>query len=130
MIPLLLLSACSYISPVPPLPTATDQKNISSNGTIRVASTLGTPENGGLIYQVKPVYPKEAKKARIQGTVKFDAVISKTGEVIELRLISGDPMLVPAASKAVRQWRYSPTRINGEAVEVKTQIDINFTLNQ
>ena len=89
----------------------------------------GSPENF-LIHQVRPVYPKAAKKAHIEGTVRFDVVISKTGELSEIHLVSGNSLLVPAAMKAVKQWRYAPTLLNGEPVEIKTTIDINFNLNQ
>lgn len=95
-----------------------------------VGSTFPTPDNGGLIHQVRPVYPKEARRKHIQGTVRFNVVISKTGEVGQIHLISGNPILVPAAMEAVKQWQYAPTLLNRDPVEVKTTIDINFTLNQ
>jgi TonB family protein len=83
-----------------------------------------------MIHSVRPVYPKEAKKAHIEGTVRFYVVISKTGELSEIHLMSGNPVLVPAAMEAVRQWRYAPTLLNGEPVEIKITATINFTLNQ
>ena len=83
-----------------------------------------------LIRQPKPVYPPLAKQARIQGTVRFNAVIGKDGTIQNLTLVSGHPLLVPSAQDAVRQWLYQPTTLNGEAVEVVTQIDVNFTLSQ
>lgn len=98
-----------------------------ARGRILVGSTL--PENF-LIHQVRPIYPKEAKRKRIQGTVRFDVEISKTGVVSEIHLKSGNPILVPAARDAVKQWLYAPTILNGEPVEVKTTIDINFNLDQ
>lgn len=67
--------------------------------------------------------------ARIQGTVRFTAIIGQDGTVQNLQLVSGHPMLVQSATDAVRQWIYKPTLLNGEAVEVITQIDVNFTLN-
>ncbi len=82
-----------------------------------------------LIYQPKPVYPPLAKQARIQGTVKFTAIIGRDGTIQNLTLISGHPLLVQAATEAVKQWRYKPTLLNGEPVEVVTQIDVNFTLS-
>jgi periplasmic protein TonB len=71
-----------------------------------------------------------AKQARIQGTVRFNAVIGRDGTIQNLTLASGHPLLVPAATEAVRQWVYQPTLLNGEPVEVVTQIDVNFTLSQ
>ncbi len=83
---------------------------------------------GMLVHQVKPQYPQMAVQARIQGTVVLQAVIGKDGMVRELRLVSGHPMLAPAAIEAVKQWRYRPYLLNGEPVEVDTQINVNFTL--
>ena len=82
-----------------------------------------------LINPVKPVYPPLAKMARQQGTVKFEAMISKEGTIEDLKLISGPPLLVQAAMDAVKQWRYKPTIINGEPTEVQTTIDVNFSLS-
>ena len=85
---------------------------------------------GTLIRRVQPVYPPLARSARIQGSVVLAAVISKTGTIENLTLISGHPMLVPAALQAVSQWRYRPYVLNGEAIEVDTQITVNFILGQ
>jgi periplasmic protein TonB len=82
-----------------------------------------------LINKVPPVYPPLAKQARIQGQVKLKAIISTSGTIQQLELISGHPLLVPAAMAAVRQWTYKPTLLNGEPVEVETQVDVNFALN-
>jgi protein TonB len=79
---------------------------------------------------VTPVYPPLAKQARIQGTVRFTAIIGKDGTIQNLQLVTGHPLLVAAAQDAVRQWVYKPTLLNGEPVEVVTQIDVNFTLSQ
>jgi periplasmic protein TonB len=83
---------------------------------------------GSLMRRVEPVYPPLARNARIQGPVVLAAIISKEGTMENLRLISGHPMLVPAAIEAVRQWRYRPYILNGEAIEVETQITVNFVL--
>ena len=77
-----------------------------------------------------PAYPPLAKQARIQGTVSFTAIIGTDGTIQNLQLVSGHPLLVPAAQAAVSQWVYRPTLLNGEPVEVITQIDVNFTLSQ
>jgi TonB family protein len=78
--------------------------------------------------KVSPKYPDEAKKARIQGTVVLDATISKKGDVENLQITSGHPILVPAAIDAVKQWKYKPFLLNGKPVEVQTQIEVKFTL--
>lgn len=93
---------------------------------LRVSSGVAA---GMLVHQVKPQYPPIAMQARIQGTVVLQAVIGKDGTVRDLRLISGHPMLAPAAIEAVRQWRYRPYLLNNEPVEVDTQINVNFTLS-
>ena len=83
-----------------------------------------------LISQPPAVYPPDAKQARIQGVVKLSATIAKDGTIQDLEVISGHPMLIPAAKDAVKQWVYRPTLLNGQPVEVVTQIDVNFTLTQ
>jgi len=83
---------------------------------------------GSLIRRVQPVYPPLARSARVQGAVVLMAVIGKDGTMDNLRLVSGHPMLVPAAIAAVSQWRYKPYILNGEAIEVETQITVNFML--
>ncbi len=89
----------------------------------------GSESQKKLVHKVTPVYPPEAKEARIQGTVRLEAVISKEGDVAELSVVSGHPKLVQAALDAVKQWRYEPTYLNGQPVEVITTIDVNFVLS-
>ena len=84
--------------------------------------------SGLLIRKVNPVYPPLARQARISGTVVLRAVISKDGSIENLQLISGHPMLAPAAIDAVKQWKYKPYLLNGEPVEVDTEVQVNFTL--
>jgi protein TonB len=93
----------------------------------RVRVSQGVSE-GNLISQVKPPYPPMAKMARVQGQVVLQALISKQGTIQNLRVVSGHPMLVQAALDAVKQWRYRPYLLNGEPVEVETQITLNFSL--
>jgi TonB family protein len=81
-----------------------------------------------LIKRVAPVYPPLARQARIQGTVVLNIVINKSGEVRDLQLYSGHPILAPAAIQAVKQWRYRPYEQNGQPVEIKTTVQVNFTL--
>ena len=82
-----------------------------------------------LVHRVQPAYPPLARAARIQGSVVLQAVISKTGTIENLQVLNGHPMLVRAALDAVQQWRYRPYFLNGEPVEVETQITVNFILS-
>ncbi len=90
----------------------------------------GNVQQSKLVSQARPVYPTEAKAQRVQGKVSLLAVIAKDGRVQELQLLSGDPLLVESAFTAVKQWVYQTTLLNGQPVEVQTQIDINYTLSQ
>jgi protein TonB len=81
-----------------------------------------------LIRQVRPRYPPLARDARIQGTVVLQALIGKDGRIENLHVLSGHPMLTQAAIEAVRQWLYRPYYLNNQAVEVDTEIRVNFTL--
>jgi protein TonB len=83
---------------------------------------------GDLLRKIVPTYPPLAKSARIQGTVVLQAMISKAGTIENLRLVSGHPLLAPAAIEAVRQWRYRPYILNNDPVAVETQITVNFSL--
>ena len=114
-------SAAPPPPPVKEAPKPVTPKSIRVGGNVMAAK---------LIRQPKPPYPPLAKQARIQGTVRFNAVIGKDGTIQNLTLVSGHPLLVPAATEAVRQWLYQPTLLNNEPVEVVTQIDVNFTLSQ
>ena len=88
----------------------------------------GNVQSAKLINQPKPAYPPLARQARIAGMVRFNAIIGTDGRIQNLTLVSGHPLLVPAAQAAVSQWVYQPTTLNGEPVEVATTIDVNFTL--
>jgi protein TonB len=116
-------SVPSALPPPPPPPVKVDlkPKRITIGGNVQQAK---------LVRQPKPVYPPLAKQARISGVVHLAAVISKDGTIQDLKVISGHPLLIPSALEAVKQWVYQPTLLNGEPVEVSTQIDVNFTLSQ
>jgi periplasmic protein TonB len=105
-------------APPPPKPA---QQRIRQGGSVQAAL---------LVNKVQPVYPPLARQTRIAGTVRLHAIISKSGSVESLEVISGHPLLVRAAMDAVQQWRYKPTLLNGEPVEVDTTIDVIFSLNQ
>jgi TonB family protein len=89
----------------------------------------GSVTEGLLLTKTPPVYPPIARQARIQGTVVLAALISKEGSVEKLTLMSGHPMLAQAAIDAVKQWKYKPYLLNGEPVEVDTEIRVIFTLS-
>jgi protein TonB len=83
---------------------------------------------GNILVKTQPQYPAIAKAARIQGTVVLQATISKSGTIENLHVLSGPPMLQQAAMDAVRSWRYKPYLLNGDPVEVETQVNVVFTL--
>jgi periplasmic protein TonB len=84
---------------------------------------------GNLIHRVQPDYPVLARQVRVQGQVVLRAMISREGAIENLQVVSGHPMLIPAAVAAVRQWRYRPYVLNGEPVEVETEVKVNFVLS-
>jgi periplasmic protein TonB len=104
----------------PPPPKVTP-KRITVGGQVQAAH---------LVNKVQPSYPPLARQTRISGTVKLHAIIGKDGVVTQLQVISGHPLLVQSALDAVKQWRYQPTLLNGEPVEVDTEIDVIFSLAQ
>ena len=95
----------------------------------RVRVSQGVSESF-VISKVPPVYPTAARAARVQGSVVMQVLISQTGDVNEVNLVSGHPMLTPAAIDAVKQWKYRPYLLNGKPVEVDTQVTVNFSLSQ
>ena len=119
-----IISSAPTAAPPPPPPPPVKKK--APPKRIRVG---GNVAKARLTRQVRPQYPPLARQARIQGTVKLSAIISKNGSIQKLEVLSGHPLLVPSALAAVKQWRYRPTLLNGEAVEVLTNIDVNFTLS-
>ena len=84
---------------------------------------------GLLVHKVEPQYPKIALAARITGVVQLHAIVSKDGNIKELQALSGPPLLIPSAIDAVKQWRYRPYLLNGEAVEVETSVTVTFQLS-
>ena len=100
---------------------------------LQVWALILLQESGGVNWDLRSLWNQMgslAKQARIQGVVRLNAIIGKDGTIQNLTVATGHPLLVPAALEAVKQWVYRPTLLNGEAVEVVTQIDVNFTLSQ
>jgi len=90
----------------------------------------GNVQAARIVNRVQPVYPPLARQTRISGTVRLHAIIGKDGTIQSLEVLSGHPLLQQAALDAVRQWRYQPTLLNGDPVDVDTTIDVIFSLNQ
>ena len=85
---------------------------------------------GNLVHKVDPDYPVEAKADHIQGDVILRATIDREGKIVELKSVQGDPLLVEAALKAVKQWKYKPFLLDGVPLEVESQVTVNFTLEE
>ncbi len=81
-----------------------------------------------LVTQTQPTYPAQARQARLEGKVAFNITIARDGSVRDIQLVSGHPMLVPAAEQAIRQWRYTPTLLDGRAIDMATRVELNFAL--
>jgi protein TonB len=113
--------------PQPPMPVAKQPAQPAPPKRIQVG---GRVQEGKLISGPRPIYPQLARQARIQGTVRLEAVISREGTILNLRAVGGHPLLVPAALAAVAQWVFRPTFLNDDPVEVATVIEVNFTLQQ
>ncbi len=102
----------------PPVPVGTV-------GRLRVGGKVQRPE---LVYNPDPIYPSKAKKEKIQGDVKIDAIVDKQGNVVEAHALSGPPLLIDAAVKAVSQWKYQPTYLNGSPYPLELIVDVSFRL--
>jgi protein TonB len=85
---------------------------------------------GLLVKKIQPEYPEEARQGRIQGQVVLQVVINQNGDIENATLVSGHPLLAPAAIEAVKQWKYKPYLLNGQPVIVETQIVVNFELSR
>ena len=114
-----VISSTSSLAAVPKFIPATPTRIRISGGVTK----------GLLIQRMEPTYPTLARAARVQGDVILSAVIDTNGQIQNLQLVSGHPMLVPAAIAAVKQWRYKPYLLNGQPVEVETTITVIFTLS-
>ena len=107
--------------PVPPPPP----RRPAESGPVRVGGKVQPPR---LVRRIQPLYPPLAKQTRTQGEVVLDCVIDAQGNVTQIHLISGHPLLIQAALDAVRQWKYQPTLLNGEPVAVELRVKVQFTM--
>jgi protein TonB len=126
-IPGMLLSQFSPSAPRPPEPPPVIRPvkvTPFTPGVIRVSHL----DPAKLLYKVIPEYPEIAKRTRTQGMVRLIGVVATDGSIRSLQVVSGHPFLVTAAVEAVRQWRYQPTVLNGQPVEVEAPIEVTFTL--
>jgi protein TonB len=103
--------------------------------TVPALPQLGVPISQGvtggvLLHKVQPIYPPEARRMHVQGSVVIDAKVTAKGQVEELKLVSGDPLLAPTAMDAVRRWRYTPYSLNGQPIAKETRITISFIAPQ
>jgi periplasmic protein TonB len=115
----LLGGLAAPVAAPPPPPPPKGPTRVTLGGQVQAAK---------LVTQPQPVYPPLARQARITGQVILHAVIDKDGRVEELEVVSGHPLLVQSALAAVKQWRYQPTLLNGDPVEVDTTITVSFVL--
>jgi protein TonB len=117
--------------PAPPAePVRRTQERAVANAPAKQIHVSTGVQAAKLITQVNPVYPALARQARVAGTVRLTAIIGRDGAIRNLEVLSGHPLLTPSALEAVKKWRYQPTLLNDEPVEVITQIDVNFTLSR
>src|SRR5205823_366282 len=96
---------------------------------VKKTPVISVLEQGVVISRVQPLYPQIAVRNRVQGIVHLNAVITPYGKLDELRVLSGHPMLAQAAVDAVRQWKFRPYVLNGQPIEVQTEVIVNFRLD-
>jgi protein TonB len=113
-----IVSQTSNLASVPKLAVVQPKRIRVSQGVTR----------GLLIRKIEPTYPLLARQARVQGEVILKAIVTREGDIKELELVSGHPMLAPAAIAAVKQWHYRPFLLNGEPIEVETMVTVTFNL--
>jgi len=126
LIVLFLASAALAVAQEPAAPPKEVIIHPPAGMRIRLGGTITAAH---LIARVSPVYPPLARQTRISGTVRLHVIIGKEGSVQQLEVVSGHALLVQSALDAVRHWKYQPTLLNGEPVEVDTTVDVIYSLN-
>lgn len=111
-------------------PTGAVQPVLAKPATSTRIIRLSTMTEGMLERRIEPRYPPAAIIARIEGAVKIKAIISREGVIEQAEVLSGNPLLTRAALDAIREWRYRPYILNGQPVEVETEITVNFILGR
>lgn len=120
------LSSMPVTMSTPQAVHTTPSRPATPAGPLRVSNGVQAAK---LIASPKPFYPPSARTTRVQGTVRIRAIIQRDGTIGHLQVLSGPALLINAAVEAVQRWRYQPTLLNGEPVEVITEIDVNFALH-
>jgi protein TonB len=120
--------APSDAAPMPTIATTSDAAAFKP--TLQTLSISQGVSTGLLIKKVPPTYPPSALRMRIEGKVELLATVSKDGDITHIKVLSGDQQLTKAASDAVSKWKYKPYLLNGEPVEIQTQVTVNFKLPQ
>jgi len=110
----------NHLMPSPPPPRVPAHAAL-----LRVGGKVQPPR---LLEQVQPAYPFLARQARMQGDVELDCIIDQHGNVTQMKLVSGNPLFVNAAFNAVRQWKYQPTLLNGQPIDVEMVVNVHFQL--
>jgi protein TonB len=123
----LVISAPEAPTPMPAQMGQFASQTPAPPGSIRVGAAV---QAANILTKVTPAYPPLAKQARVQGVVQFEALIGKDGSIENLKVVSGPPLLIQSAMEAVQQWKYKPTLLNGQPVQVLTTIDVNYTLSE
>ena len=114
-----ILGGMGHIAPPPP------PKPVVHRGPYRVGGKVQPPQ---IIDEIQPQYPVIARQARVEGDVLIDSVIDTHGDVTQMKLVSGNPMLVAAAFNAVKEWKYRPTLLNGTPISVEMEVTVHFSL--
>ncbi len=114
-----ILGGIPSTASVPPPPPAVSKAPLRVGGRVKPPRPISTP---------RPMYPQIARAARIQGDVVIDAVIDTNGNISQMKLISGHPMLVGAAMEALRQWKYEPTYLDEQPVSIELNVTISFSM--
>jgi periplasmic protein TonB len=117
------IDAAAASAPPPNLGGSTAPKPVLQRVKISEGVSLGL-----LVKKVDPVYPSSALHMHVEGAVQLLATVSKNGDITEIKVLKGEPQLSKAASDAVKHWKYQPYLLNGEPVEIQTQITVNFRL--
>ncbi len=126
-------SAAPSLTAIAPAQTGTLPNLIGSQSkaptpVLQTISISQGVSQGLLVHKIQPAYPKNAMTMHVEGAVELVATISKTGDITAVKVLSGAPQLTHAAADAVKQWKYKPYLLNGEPVEIQTQVTINFKL--
>ncbi|HKI27269.1 MAG TPA: TonB family protein [Candidatus Sulfotelmatobacter sp.] len=110
------------------LPNIVDNTGIAPKPILQSLNVSQGVSQGLLMKKVQPIYPRTALTMHVEGTVQLMATIAKSGDITAIKLLSGPPQLTSAATDAVKQWKYKPYLLNGEPVEIQTQVTVVFRL--